>query len=190
MGIEYTTNDLSAEELEKASPIYLTWQADLCQPAIADLYSKRYGLIFSRMVNEHVKDGRTYYKNIYELLEPDGITVHCFSTLYAFPFLVNRLFPEKLSEKLLDIFSPRDRYQHEKFPAYYSWSRGPSTKAIRRFESLNYEIIEYAGYFGHGYYRNKLPFLDRLEQLKARWLVKHPTPWLTSYAHLVLRKRG
>lgn len=188
LNIKYTTNDLSREELAKASSVFSTWKANLCTPKIADTHVERYNLIFSRMVNEHIKDGKTYYKNLYDLLEPGGITAHCFSTLYASPFLANRLLPERLADKLLDIFNPRDRYQHEKFPAYYSWSRGPSSKSIKRFKSMGFEVVEYIGYFGHGYYKRRLPFLDRLEQIKARWLVKNPIPCFTSYAYVVLKR--
>ncbi|MAN28551.1 MULTISPECIES: class I SAM-dependent methyltransferase [Mesonia] len=188
LGIHYTTNDLSAEELEKAPKEFATWQADLCNEETVKNHSKKYDLIFSRMVNEHVKDGKQYYKNIFELLSPGGITAHCFSTLYAFPFLTNKVIPETLSDKLLDIFNSRDRHQHEKFPAYYSWSRGPSKKSINKFESIGFEVIEYVGYFGHGYYKKRLPFLHYLEQQKANYLVKNPVTSLTSYAHIVLKK--
>ncbi|PVW15132.1 methyltransferase domain-containing protein [Marixanthomonas spongiae] len=188
-GITYTTNDVSGEELLKASKVYSTWKADLCTPDIAENHSEKYQLIFSRMVNEHIKDGETYYKNLYDLLEPNGVTAHCFSTLYALPFLVNRILPENFTDKLLNFFNPRtDRHQHEKFPAYYSWSRGPSRKSIKRFEALGFEVIEYIGFFGHGYYRKKVPFLDYLEQKKAHWLVKNPVPALTGYAYIVLKK--
>ena len=188
LGIEYTTNDLSATELDKAPPAFLKWEANLCSPIIAEIHNKRYQLIFSRMVNEHIQDGEMYYKNLYTLLEPGGVTAHCFSTLYALPFVFNRLLPDGLTDRLLDFFNPRDRHQHEKFPAYYSWSRGPSSKAIRRFENLGFEVVEYIGYFGHGYYQNRAPFLDRLEQKKAQWLVKNPLPILTSYAYVLLKK--
>ena len=189
-GIEYTTNDLSAMELDKAPPVFLKWEADLCTPNIAEGHNSQYQLIFSRMVNEHIQNGETYYKNLHALLAPGGITAHCFSTLYALPFVFNRLLPDKFTDRLLDFFNPRDRHQHEKFPAYYSWSRGPSSKAIKRFEKLGFEVIEYIGYFGHGYYQKRAPFLDRVEQKKAIWLVKHPIPHLTSYAFLVLKKLG
>lgn len=188
--IKYTTNDLSGEELLKASSVYSTWEADLCTPNIAKTHSEKYQLIFSRMVNEHIKDGKTYYKNLYDLLEPGGVTAHCFSTLYALPFLVNRILPENLTDRLLNFFNPRDRYKHEKFPAYYSWSRGPSVKSIKKFEALGFEVVEYIGFFGHGYYRKKAPFLDNLEQKKAHWLVKNPIPQLTSYAYVILKKRN
>ncbi|MDR6299796.1 class I SAM-dependent methyltransferase [Mesonia maritima] len=188
LGINYTTNDLSAEELKKAPKEFATWKADLCNSEDIKNHSKKYDLIFSRMVNEHIENGEQYYKNIFHLLEPGGITAHCFSTLYAFPFLVNRILPENLSDKLLDIFNPRDRHQHEKFPAYYSWSRGPSKKSIKKFQSIGFEVIEYVGYFGHSYYRKRLPFLHSLEQRKANYLVKNPISSLTSYAHVILKK--
>jgi hypothetical protein len=59
---------------------------------------------------------------------------------------------------------------------------------IRRFETIGFEVCEYVGYFGHGYYRYRLAFLDRLEHAKSKWLVRHPIPFLTSYASIVLRK--
>ena len=68
LGIHYTTNDLSAEELEKAPKEFATWQADLCNEETVKNHSKKYDLIFSRMVNEHVKDGKQYYKNIFEYI--------------------------------------------------------------------------------------------------------------------------
>tara|TARA_B100000378_G_scaffold266854_1_gene252547 strand:+ start:416 stop:1204 length:789 start_codon:yes stop_codon:yes gene_type:complete len=188
LGVNYTTNDLSAEELKKAPKIFKTWQSDLCDVDAVKNHTAKYDLIFSRMVNEHIKDGKIYYSNIFKLLEPGGITAHCFSTLYAFPFVANKIFPEKLSDKLLDIFNPRDRYQHEKFPAYYSWSRGPSKKSIKKFTGLGYEIKEYVGYFGHSYYRKRLSLLHKFEERKSNYLVKNPSSFFTSYAHIILKK--
>ncbi len=182
---DYTTNDVSADELAKAPHGYETLQADLAEP---DWRADRvYDLIFSRMVNEHIKDGRAYYANLFRTLRPGGLTVHCFSTLWAFPFVANRLLPEGLSSKTLDLVAPRNRDQHEKFRTYYSWSRGPTRRSIERFESLGFVVEEYVGYFGHGYYRRLGP-LDSLERAKTRVLVQHPVPLLTSYAVVKLRR--
>ncbi len=140
-------------------------------------------------VNEHVDDGERYYRNIFAALRPGGVTAHCFSTLYALPFLANRLLPEGLTSRLLDLFNPRDRYRQDKFPAHYSWSRGPSRRSIRRLRRLGYEVVEYRGYFGHPYYdRPALKPLRALEDAKAAWLCRHPIPALTSYAVVILRK--
>jgi hypothetical protein len=138
------------------------------------------------MVGEHISDGEIFHRNIYKLLNPGGLSVHCFSTLYALPFLMNRFLDESLSNFLLGKFAPRDEENHGKFKAYYNWSRGPSKKMIERYKEIGFEIIEYNGYFGHNYYKKISP-LNKLEQLKAKWLVEHAIPMLTSYATLVLK---
>lgn len=183
---QYTTNDVSAAELAKAPPGYETLCADFTDPAL--MLARQYDFICSRMVNEHVRDGETYYRNIFRALAPGGVTAHAFSTLYALPFLVNRLTPEWISEALLNAFAPRDRHQHDKFRAYYSWSRGPTARQMRRFEWLGFEVLEYRGFFGHRYYEHRLAPLHRAELTKERWLLRHPIPQLTAYATVVLRR--
>lgn len=184
----YTTNDISAEELSKADPAYETLQLDACQEGIPENVHGAYDLIYSRMVNEHVQNGKQYYENIFSMLKPGGVTAHCFSTLYALPFLVNWLMPEFVSERILAVMEPRDKHQHDKFRAYYSWSRGPSMSMVRRFESIGYQVLKYDGFFGHSYYRKRLPWIDSLEKTKARFLSKYPISALTSYAFIVLQK--
>lgn len=186
--LNYTANDVDADELAKAPSAYQTLACDLTNPEIPPEFSGRYQFIFSRMVNEHVRDGEVYFRNICKLLEEGGITVHFFSTLYSLPFLMNKALPEFLSARLLDRFRPRDGVKHGKFKAYYSWSRGPTFSAVRRFRRTGFEVIEYAGYFGHSYYRDKLPSLHRLEECFAKILAEHPIALCTSYAKLVMRK--
>jgi hypothetical protein len=142
------------------------------------------------MVNEHIKDGERYYRNIRDMLAPGGITMHWFSTLYALPFIMNRLLPDKLADCLLNNFAPRDRHQHQKFRAYYSWSRGPSRRMIRRFEQIGFKVLRYEGYFGHNYYAHRLPWLHKVEMKKMNWLVRHPQPGACSYAYVVLERPG
>ena len=182
----YTTNDICEAELKKAPAGYETLCCDFTDPQLA--IEERFDLVCSRMVNEHVQDGQKYYANIFRALRPGGITAHAFSTLYSFPFVVNRVMPEVVSSFLLNTFTPRDRHQHEKFRAYYSWSRGPTAKQVSRFESLGFEVLSYTGYFGHTYYRRKLKPLHWLHQRKSAWLLRYPTAHLTSYAAVVLRK--
>jgi hypothetical protein len=188
-GLSYVTSDASPEELEKADSIFERLVLDLSVDAIDPALLGTFDCILSRMVSEHIRDGRQYHDNLYKMLRPGGISVHCFSTLWSVPFLLNRVLPETLTSRLLDIFHPRDRHRHEKFKAYYSWSRGPSRGMIRRFEALGFEVLQYTGYFGHPYYFARIPWLHRLEMQKSRLLLKHPIPALCSYATIVLRKR-
>lgn len=185
----YTANDVSATELNKASEVYKRWVFDFSTSNVPVDMQGRFDLVFSRMVNEHISDGQKYHANILKVLRPGGVSAHCFSTLYSFPFTVNRLLPEFASDALLNIFMPRDKCKLGKFRAYYSWSRGPSASMLNRFDSLGYEVLDYRGYFGHAYY-HRIPALHRLEAAKARWLLSHPMAPLCSYGMLIARKRG
>ncbi len=188
-GASYTTNDVCAAELAKAGPGYRTLCADIATAAPGDLPRGSFDFVFSRMVNEHVVDGERYYRNIHGLLRPGGLSAHCFSTLYALPFVANRLLPEGVASRALDLVNPRDRHRQDKFRAYYSWSRGPTARMQGRLRALGFEIVEFRGYFGHPYYnRPMMGPLRRLEDVKAAWLSRHPIALLTSYAALVLRK--
>ncbi len=190
-GIRYITSDIDPVELEKADPVYATRCLDFSAGDIPGDLVGAFDLVFSRMVNEHVKDGRLYHSNIFRMLVPGGVAVHAFSTLYSFPLLANYLMPVRLSAALLGFFSPRDTHQHAKFPAYYSWSRGPTSRQVRRFRDVGFEVISYTGYFGHEYYMHRSRLLHRLEQLKSDLLLKRaPWPLLCAYAVVILRKPG
>jgi SAM-dependent methyltransferase len=187
-GRRYVTSDLSEDELAKADPVYELVVLDLSAKAVDSTLLNKFDCVFSRMVGEHVQNGEQYHKNIFRILQPGGIAVHCFAALGGLPFAVNRIVPDFLADRLLQFFSPRDRHKRGRFKAYYSWGSGPSKAMIARFESLGYEVIEYTGYFGHEYYMKRLPWLHRIEELKSRFLVRHPVPQFCSYATLVLRK--
>lgn len=184
-GAYYVTSDADARELEKADAAFERLVLD-AMTDVAEL-SGKFDCILSRMVGEHIKDGEQYHRNIYEMLKPGGISVHCFSTLGALPFVANRVLPGPVSDLLLHRYAPREGHTAGKFKAYYSWSRGPSRSMLRRFEGLGFEVISYTGYFGHNYYRS-IPWLHRLEMMKADLLLKHPIPQLCSYSTVVLRK--
>jgi SAM-dependent methyltransferase len=187
-GIDYITSDRDEAELAKADPVYSARCIDVSEgPIPADLCD-RCDMVFSRMVNEHIRDGQRYHANVYRLLAPGGVAVHCFSTLFALPFLANYLISSKWNESLYRLFGQRDEHQHAKFPAYYSWCRGPNAGALRRLASIGYEIIAYDGFFGHYYYESRAPWLHRLEKVKARLLLKIEAPGFCSYAVVILSK--
>jgi len=187
-GTEYITSDIDATELAKAGPGYTTRLLDLERGDIPTDLLNRCDFVFSRMVNEHIRDGRRYHENIFRILAPGGVAVHCFATLYTLPFLANRLLPDRISGVLLRYFRPRDEHKQGKFAAYYGWSRGPTKTMIRRFQNLGYDVVSYNGYFGHWYYSGRLKPLDTLEQIKARLLIRWKVPLLCSFATVILRK--
>lgn len=187
LGLDYAILDISETELQKAPPSYTKVVADAASPSFS--VNKKFDFVFSKMFAEHIKDAEQFHKNMLQILNTGGMSVHFFPTLYTFPFFVNYLVPEVISDKLLDIFSPRDRYQNAKFPAYYKWCRGPLKSLINRYESLGYEVVEYKGFFGHDYYES-VPPVDALHRMKTKFLLGYPNPLFTSYAYLVLKKRA
>jgi SAM-dependent methyltransferase len=179
--IHYTVMDISEEELALAPDYYekivMDISGNMAEPAA------RYDLVFSRFVAEHVADARQLHLNVLALLRPGGVAVHFFPTLFAIPFVANWILPEWLSVRLLS----RERQERGKFPARYRWCIGPTKRAIKRYEELGYEVVEYAGFFGHGYY-DSMPWLRRTHAVIRSWLLHHPVAYLTSFAWVILRK--
>jgi len=114
---------------------------------------------------------------------------HWYATLGSLPFLANRLLPEPVSTLLLRHLAPRDEEQHGKLPAPYRWCQGQTPRRVKAYAALGFELLEYHGYFGHKYYKGRLPRLHRLELAKMHFLLRSPSPRLTRYAKVVLRKR-
>jgi SAM-dependent methyltransferase len=177
--------DISSAELEKAPKGYKRIVQDI--EAESSNLSEQFDLVITKMMAEHVRNGRRFHKNIFSMLKPGGVAVHYFPTLYALPFLVNKWIPERLSSFLLDFFLPRDRFQSGKFPAYYSWCYGPTPSMLEMLTETGYEILLYKGFFGHTYY-SKIPLLRDLHGVYTQYMVKHPNPYLTSFAQIILRK--
>lgn len=186
-GIDYVVLDCSEAELQKMPSGYGRYYGDISDPALQ--IKEGFDLVFSRMVAEHVKDAEAMHRNIYRILKPGGMAFHFFPTLYALPFVANLVVPESLASQLLWFLAPgRSRYRQAKFPAYYSWCRGPTKSQLRRFRSMGYEIVEYAGYFGHSAYYRRVPLLSAVHCALAGWLCRHPMPLLTSFAQVLLRR--
>lgn len=184
-GIDYTLIDIEEGELAKAPACYHKLIGDVTNPSCGADGS--FDLVFSAMLAEHVQSGEALHRNLFRLLSRGGLAFHFFPTLYSPPFIANYLLPEKLTGKLLNIFNPRDNYQQAKFPALYSWCRGPSRRQLDRLQEIGYEVAMYRGFFGHTYYK-KIPVVREISAAFARFLVKHPVPQLTSFSWLLLRK--
>ena len=183
--LRYCLLDIAPQELAKAPSGYDKIVADICSETVP--LGGPFDLVFSKMLAEHVREPRTFHRNVFGLLRRGGVAFHFFPTLYALPLLANRLLPERLSALAQRLFSPRDPVKDGKFPAYYRWCRGPTTTQMRRFEELGYVVEAYTGFFGHDYYE-RIPVLRSVHRAMTGLLLRHPVPWLTSVAYLVLRK--
>ena len=184
--LDYTILDISREELDKAPAGYAKIVADLCDDSGLKT-AGRFHLVFSKMLAEHIVSPKAFHRNIRGLLVNGGIALHFFPTMYALPFVMNRLMPEALSSRILPLVVSRDPKLQRKFPAFYRWCRGPRRRQIARFEGLGFRVLEYCGFFGHGYY-NRIPMLHHAVDAMANFLIRHPLPHLTSFACVTLQK--
>jgi len=186
-GLQYVVTDVSAEQLERAHDGYVLEQADILDAAAVERLVHTHGpfdAVFTRWTAEHVPDGERFHRHVFELLRPGGTAVHLFPTLYALPFLVNRILPPSLSMGVLFRACPE---RHAKFRPYYSWCRGPTHRQLARLRSIGFEVQRYTGYFGHAFYRHIKP-LAAAERAFTGVMVDHPLPALTAFALVVLRR--
>jgi SAM-dependent methyltransferase len=182
LGLAYTLLDVSAQELALAPDGFVRRRADICDPAAVS--GERYDFVFSIMLAEHVPDGRRMHENVFALLRPGGLAFHFFPTLWTPVFVLNRLLPEALARPFLDRFYPRT---WEKFPARYSWCRGPTPRMVSRLRGVGFRIEEFREFYGTGYLE-RVPVLRCLDRRLTAWAARRRVPYLTSYAYLVLRK--
>lgn len=184
LGLIYTSVDIDANELAKAP--------DDLHKVVLDITTcplpRTFDMVVSKHLAEHISDPETMHRNVRAMLRPGGVAIHFFPTLYSAPFVLNRLLPEKIAERMLLRVQPvRAKGGNQgKFPAYYRWCRGPTRHQIRRLVSTGLEVEEYIAAFGHAYYA-RAPLVQRLEDAKTRFLLRHPSALLTSFAIVVLR---
>ena len=185
--VEYVLTDISEEELAKAPDGYKKVVADVTRAGSGELSS--FDLIVSQTVAEHVTDPAGFHKTVLNMLAPGGRALHYFPTLYEPAFVVNRLLPEETADAILQRIQPHRAHggNHQKFPAYYRWCRGPMRHQLTRLTRVGFEIDEYVGIFGHEYFQRVRP-VDRLETMIAELLMRHPIPSLTAYAWVALRR--
>jgi len=183
LGVEYTLLDVSQDELDLAPAGHHTLCMDITAP-LDPANRERFDLIFSKFVAEHVADGHAMHRNILAMLQPGGHAFHLFPTLYHPAFIVNRLLPMHLTDRLRNAATG---VSYPKFPVTYSMCFGPSPARIGVFRAMGYDVIEYTGFYGTPYLR-RVPVLGRADAAINAWLARRRVRSLTSYAYLILRK--
>lgn len=188
-GVSYTLLDISQSELDKSPDEFEKVCADATLPGLSAAVGRRFDMVQSHMLAEHISDPAAFHRNVFDLLNPGGVAVHLMPTMWDPAFVVNRLVPDRLTSWLVRKLQPGRRFATDqgKFPAYYRWCRGPSAKMMSRFEGLGYEVHTMNGYFGTGYALRVPPVNRVFERVTAR-LVRNPRPFFTSYCVLVLRR--
>lgn len=186
-GVAYTVNDISARELSLAPPGFATACFDVAG-AISPALNGAYDLVISHMVMEHVKGAPRAWANMAALLAPGGVALAFNPTLYAPPFLINRLVPEAITAPLLRLFFPeRHDGDEPKFPARYELCVAnpavvePALKAAGFREALS------VPFWGDRYFRH-LPGIRSANDALSALAEARDWRFLTSYAYTLGRK--
>ena len=185
LGLRYTVLDISQDELDLAPAEFDTVCADIAGEHFDT--ENAFDFMFSKFVAEHVESGERFHRNVLQALKPGGIALHYFPTLYNIPFLVNRIVPERLGSQVLDVVLPRDRSREEKFPARYSWTRGPTDRQLERLRAVGFEVLEYTAGFGHDYYQ-RIPVVRDVAERWSRTAQRRGWYSFSSFAIVLLRK--
>jgi SAM-dependent methyltransferase len=186
-GIAVTVNDIDARELSLGPAEFDKAQFDIAGVAPDSLVGQ-FDLIVSRMVAEHVADGRKAWTNMATLLARGGIALAFHQTLYAPPFVVNRLFPEALTARVLRLFFPgRHNGDYPKFPARYELCISNLDRIAPILKECGFSESLVAPIWGHGYFRH-IPVLREMDTALQRLAEARDWRWLSTYAFTLARR--
>lgn len=188
LGVEMTVNDISADELAVLPKGYRTACFDVAGDiaGVADMRG-RFDLAFSRMVFEHVADGRRAWSNLYELLAPGGVALAFVPTLYALPFVINLLLPDKLAAGIVKmLFANRTDEEDPVFPARYSWCF-TDHRLDRMLSAVGYREVAVLPFYGHDYYE-LFPLIRDVNAWFTKLARRNDWRTFSSHAYIAVRK--
>jgi SAM-dependent methyltransferase len=187
LGFAYTVNDISARELSLAPSWVSKALFDVQTNDIGDLegHIGRYDLIFSNMVFEHVASFDRAYRNVFRLLAEGGVGIALHPVLFAAPFIVNHLLPDKLSRKLLRTIDPnRVDTGIPKFPAFYDGCL-ISPRIPERLKAVGFRDAWQVPFYGHNYYA-RIPLVRDLHTAVTRAIKDNDLTWLATYSYTIV----
>ena len=188
LGVELTVNDISQGELDVLPKGYETACFDVAGD-ISSVASLRghFDLAFSRMVFEHVADGHRAWSNLHELLAPGGVALAFIPTLYAVPFIINRLLPDKLAASIVKmLFANRTDDEDPVFPARYSWCF-TDQRLERMLSGIGYREVAVLPFYGHDYYES-FPLVRDVNAWFTEMARRNDWRTLSSHAYIAVRK--
>lgn len=189
LGVDYTVNDISQEELRNAPGAFNTACFDVSGDlAAAGIKPESYDLAFSRMVFEHVKDVKQAWSNLHTILSPGGVGFIFVPTLYALPYVANLMIPEWLSQKIVKLLYPhRTDAEDPKFPAHYDWCYSSESKVAPMLKEVGFSETLILPFYGHEYFES-LPVIREMDEAMTRLAMRFDWRTLTPYAYILARK--
>jgi SAM-dependent methyltransferase len=186
LGITYTVNDISEAELQLCPK----WADRVCfDIGGTEVPCRKYDLVFSRMVMEHVRHADAAYRNVFALLRRGGITLNFHPTLYAPPFVLNYLLPTQWSQEILSALGRHvtdAQEQYPKFPARYQWCRS-TRRIVERIRAVGFDEVVIVPFYGHGYFQ-RIPVVGPIDRRFSLWAQKRDYRIFASYAYTIARR--
>jgi SAM-dependent methyltransferase len=188
MGCTLTVNDISQRELDHGPGGYDT----LCLDIASDIGKARPGqfdLMFSQMVFEHVRDMKQAWRNVHTLLAPGGVALAFFPTLYALPFVINKLLPETVTGPLVRAIYPHRSNDGNapKFPAYYDYCFGDGRILKPMLDEIGFSEHLVLPFWGHEYFK-RIPVVREIDYAFNKLAAKRHWSQFTTYAYVMVRK--
>jgi SAM-dependent methyltransferase len=189
LGVEMTVNDIAPGEIAVLPGGYKTACFDIAGDiSMSTDLRESFDLAFSRMVFEHVEDGRRAWSNLYNILAPGGVALAFVPTLYAVPFVANRLLPDKLAAAIVRaIFRHRTDEADPVFPARYSWCIADQARIGSMLAAIGYREVAVLPFYGHGYYRY-FPVIRDIHRRFTALARRRDWRLLASFAYIAARK--
>jgi SAM-dependent methyltransferase len=189
LNAELTVNDISADELALLPPGYRQACFDIAGE-IAETQMGTIDLAFSRMVFEHVEDAHKAWHNVHAMLAPGGVALAFVPTLFAMPFVINRVLPDNLGERIAHALD-RKRTQEEQpvFPARYNWCFTLDAPMRRRLEEIGFAEVLIVPFYGHRYYQH-FPLIRDIHRGFTALARRLDLRLSSAYAYIVVRKKS
>ena len=190
LGLDITLNDISAHELSLAPEGYGKLQCDIASAQAPDILGRgKYDLAYCRMVMEHVPDVQAMWKNINAVLAPGGVALSFFPTLYAAPYVLNSLLPEKLSRLILETVFPERKPEGEdpKFPAHYDHCFSSENRLLPMLREAGFSDAVILPFWGTNYF-SKFPGVKQLDAAFNRLAERRDWRAVSSFAYVIAVK--
>ncbi|MGO8737762.1 class I SAM-dependent methyltransferase [Rhodoblastus sp.] len=190
LGLDITLNDISAHELALAPSGYGKMECDITSPRAPDILGRgKYDLAYCRMVMEHVPDVPAMWRNIAEVLAPGGVALSFFPTLYALPYTLNRLMPERMSRFILETLFPERKPDGDdpKFPAYYDHCFSSEGKIAPMLHQAGFSDAVVLPFWGYAYF-SKIPGVKQIDAAFNRVAERRDWRAVSSFAYVIATK--
>ena len=186
-GIAYTVNDISARELAmgpqgiRRRPVR---RRRRCRSRRARAARSRH-LAHGDGARARRRPG---VGNMANLLAPGGVALAFHPTLYAPPFVINWLIPERLTAPVLKFFfSDRHDGDFPKFPARYDLCTADPAVIEPALRRAGFREVLSAPFWGDRYFRH-LPGVRSANDALSALAEARDWRWLASYAYTIGRK--